>query len=289
MTRNRSIIIILLIFCSFLSCNLLNGSKKINTIEDTKKYIGGIWELNQIKTEDSTIYLEDSSFIKIQKDGLFFMYWGNRNLCGIHGKIKIIEPCKVKVKNLVSFCNNSAWTFNDDYGFEELDDPETINIEFMKSDTLKILSKGNIVNNVKKGTYIYIKNNRETKTLQASETYDYYDVKSKIKSDKIIETLDETIECIIGTWESEKIDGDGYSVFKFKGVIRENRLENNIFTVEKYDKDGYILNSDSGTWDTEGVGMIRASLGGTPVGFSIKFTNCNRMVIRGRTVYIKKH
>ena len=149
MDRNRSIIIILIIFCSFLSCNLLDSSKKINTIEDTKKYIGGIWELKQIKTEDSTIYLEDSSFIKIQKDGLFVMYWGRRIQCGIEGNIKIIEPCKVKVKSLISFCNNSSWSFNDDYGFEEPNEPETINIEFKNSDTLKIISKGNIVKNNK--------------------------------------------------------------------------------------------------------------------------------------------
>ena len=247
MDRNRSIIIILIIFCSFLSCNLLDSSKKINTIEDTKKYIGGIWELKQIKTEDSTIYLEDSSFIKIQKDGLFVMYWGRRIQCGIEGNIKIIEPCKVKVKSLISFCNNSSWSFNDDYGFEEPNEPETINIEFKNSDTLKIISKGNIVKNIISGTYIYINNHKKTKALQASETSDYDVTKSKIKSDKIVETVSETVECIIGTWEQEVIEDDEYAVFNFKEKINDSGRENNRFTLEVCDKDGYILKSKSGT------------------------------------------
>lgn len=105
-------------------------------------------------------------------------------------------------------------------------------------------------------------------------------------SNKVVETYRETAECLIGEWETED-KSEKNMHFKFSASINGDEVNNRNFTVEAYDKNGSVLHQALGSWKIEKVGQVRAEINGGAIGFSIKLTNCNRFVVRGRTVYIK--
>jgi hypothetical protein len=109
------------------------------------------------------------------------------------------------------------------------------------------------------------------------------------KDDKIVETFKETEECIIGEWVPENQNQIPYITYVFSIDEIENKIQKRRFVVKQVDRNGKE-NENSGTWDVKSVGKIRAILGGFGAwGIDLKFTNCSRIVARGRNVYIKKY
>jgi hypothetical protein len=109
------------------------------------------------------------------------------------------------------------------------------------------------------------------------------------KDDKIVETFKETEECIIGEWVPENPNQIPYITYVFSIDEIENKIQKRSFVVKQVDKNGKE-NENSGTWDVKSVGKIRAifDVFGA-LGIDLKFTNCSRIVARGRNVYIKKY
>jgi len=109
------------------------------------------------------------------------------------------------------------------------------------------------------------------------------------KDNKIVETFEETEGCIIGEWVPENPNQKPYITYLFSKIEMEKKIQKRRFVIKQVDKNGKE-NEDSGTWDVKSVGKIRAILGGFGSwGIDIKFTNCSRIVARGRNVYIKKY
>lgn len=95
-------------------------------------------------------------------------------------------------------------------------------------------------------------------------------------SNKIVETENETAKCMIGKW-SKEIKDQSLVTYEFTPDFH--------FTAEGFDSKG-VSHQIRGNWTIKDVGYIRA-VSGSRV-FRFKLTNCDRLVLKGRTVYIKE-
>ena len=108
------------------------------------------------------------------------------------------------------------------------------------------------------------------------------------QNNKVVETYKETQDCLIGEWIPENSNQVPYTTYTFSAEYKEDKLQNRIFIINSIDKTGRIIN-EKGNWNVKSVGKIRAILGGVGAwGIDLEFTNCSRLVARGRNIYIKK-
>lgn len=117
---------------------------------------------------------------------------------------------------------------------------------------------------------------------------------NSVSSNKIIETYFETAECIVGEWISEEKKEGNYVRMKFfteidlseKHKSEGHRLYQSLgklqVILEVVDEKGSIVDLWSDEWKINEVGKIRLDW------FEVKFTNCNRFVLDGVLVFIKK-
>ena len=117
---------------------------------------------------------------------------------------------------------------------------------------------------------------------------------SSYSSNKIVETYFETAECIVGEWISEDKKEGNYVRMKFfaeidpseKHKYEGHRLYQSLgkleVTLEVVDEKGSIVEMWSDDWKIKEVGIVKSDR------FEIKLTNCNRFVLDGVLVFIKK-
>jgi len=155
------------------------------------------------------------------------------------------------------------------------------------------------------GAYLYIKKDNEKKkySIYEKELYegmegtaqwkflisiDEIKEEKENKSDKkrndskFIETLQDTRECIVGKWVPEDDNLEPYSTIEFREINGRGFFE----IVRMKQKGGEIISKRGGSTSNYYLGKKPREIE-LDNGTTIEINYCNRLVVRGRYVYIK--
>ncbi len=109
-------------------------------------------------------------------------------------------------------------------------------------------------------------------------------------SDKEVETIQQTSECILGEWEQEdKVFEEGVTarITFFDPNSVDNTSNSGNFKIQGYDKNNEIKKDKTleGSWNIDDIGRLTLRINSNV--WDVKLIKCGRMVLQKNQIYIK--